>query len=154
MQSPHHVWERSPYRKHIIITKQKWKYYDLRMWWSADVILLVYVPVCACTIACISGNSMDQSNNSSAIIVKLDGSVLEKNHVLRCWGWLSLLNWIGALTLSLLLKLPPRKLEPWFILWNFFLLRLLFISINLLYNHVWNNVIMSGLVLLVATWKS
>ena len=26
--------------------------------------------------------------------------------------WLSLLNWIGALTLSLLLKLPPRKLEP------------------------------------------
>ena len=49
----------------------------LRMWWSADVILLVYVPVCACTIACISGNSMDQSNNSSAIIVKMDGSVLE-----------------------------------------------------------------------------
>ena len=31
--------------------------------------------------------------------------------ILRCWGWLSSLNWIGALslTLSLLLKLPPRK---------------------------------------------
>ena len=26
-----------------------------------------------------------------------------------CWVWLSLPNWIGALTLFLLLKLPPRK---------------------------------------------
>ena len=32
--------------------------------------------------------------------------------LLICWGWLSLLNWIVTLTLSLLLKLPPRKLEP------------------------------------------
>ena len=29
--------------------------------------------------------------------------------ILSCWGWPSLLNCIGALTLSLLLKLPPRK---------------------------------------------
>ena len=38
---------------------------------------------------------------------------LRKNHLLTCWGWgsPSLLNWIGVLTLSLLLKLPPRKLE-------------------------------------------
>ena len=36
---------------------------------------------------------------------------LRKNHLLRCWGWVSLLNWIGAPTLSLLLKLRPR-LEP------------------------------------------
>ena len=48
---------------------------------------------------------------------------------LRCWGWLFLLNWIGALTLSLLLKLLPRKLEPWFVLWSFFLLRLLCIYV-------------------------
>ena len=47
------------------------------------------------------------------------GLFLRKNHLLRCWGWLSLLNWIGTLTLSLLLKLPPRKLEPRFILWSF-----------------------------------
>ena len=39
------------------------------------------------------------------------GLFLRKNH-LRCWGGLSLLNEIGALTLSLLLKLPPRKHEP------------------------------------------
>ena len=81
------------------------------------------------------------------------GLFLRKNHLLRCWGWPSLLNWIGALTLSLLLKLLPRKLEPWFVLWSFFLLRLLCISINLPYAHVWNTVVMSGLVLLVATWN-
>ena len=39
------------------------------------------------------------------------GLFLRKNHHLRCWGWLPLLNWIGAFTLSLLLKLTPRKLE-------------------------------------------
>ena len=39
------------------------------------------------------------------------GLFLRKNHLLRCWGWPSLLNWIGVLTLSLLLKLHPRKLE-------------------------------------------
>ena len=31
---------------------------------------------------------------------------LRKNHLLRCRGWLSALNWIGAL----LLKLPPKKI--------------------------------------------
>ena len=49
----------------------------------------------------------------------MDGSVLEDAGV---WGWLSLLNWIGALTLFPLRKLPPRKLETWFILWSSFLL--------------------------------
>ena len=50
---------------------------------------------------------------------------LRKNHLLRCWGRLSLLNWVGTLTLSLMLKLSTRKLEPWFILWSFCLHRLL-----------------------------
>ena len=54
---------------------------------------------------------------------------------------------------SLLLKLPPRKLEPWFVLQNSFLLRLLFISINLPYGHAWNTVVMSGMVLIVAAWN-
>ena len=75
---------------------------------------------------------------------KWNGLFLRKTHLLRCWGRLSLLNWIGALTLSLLLKLPPRKLEPWFILWSFLLPRLLCISINLLYGQAWNTVVMSG----------
>ena len=64
------------------------------------------------------------------------GLFLRKNHLLRCWGWLSLLIWIGALTMSLLLKLTPRKLELWFALWSFFLLRLLCISLNLPYTNL------------------
>ena len=32
---------------------------------------------------------------------KYMGLFLRKNHLLRCWSWLSLLNWIEALTLSL-----------------------------------------------------
>ena len=59
------------------------------------------------------------------------GLFLRKNHLLRCWGWL-----------SQLLKFPPRKLEPWS-----------GISINLPYAHAWNTVVMLGLVLLAATWN-
>ena len=32
-----------------------------------------------------------------AINVKMSGSVLEENHLLRCWGSLSLVTWIQAL---------------------------------------------------------
>ena len=81
------------------------------------------------------------------------GLFLGENHLLRCWGWLSFLNWIRALTLCLLLNVPPRKLKPWFVLWSFFLLRLLSISIHQPYGHAWDTVVMLGLVLLVATWN-
>ena len=50
----------------------------------------------------------DQSYNTGAIDMKNDGLFLMKNHLLRWWGWLSLLNWIETVTLSLLLKLPLR----------------------------------------------
>ena len=55
--------------------------------------------------------SFEWSNNNGSIDVKIDGSVLEEKSFLRCWGSPSLLNWIGILILSLLLKPPPRKLE-------------------------------------------
>ena len=45
--------------------------------------------------------SYDRSNNTGAIDVKMDGSVPEEKSF-KIW----------PLTLSLLLKLPPRKLEP------------------------------------------
>ena len=73
----------------------------------------------------------DQSNNTGKW--KWTDLFLRKNSLLRYWGWLFFLNWIGGLTLFLLLKLPLRKLEIWFVLWSFFLLRLLCISINLRY---------------------
>ena len=60
--------------------------------------------------------SFDQSNNTGAIDVKMDGSVLEEKSFFKMLGLASLLNCIGALTLFLLLKVPPIKLEPWFFL--------------------------------------
>ena len=54
--------------------------------------------------------SFDQSNNTGAIDVKLEGSVLEKKSTFKMLV-LSFLNWIGAITLSLLVKLPLRKLK-------------------------------------------
>ena len=60
--------------------------------------------------------------------------------------------------LSLLLKLPPWKLGLWFVLWSYFLLRLLCISINLLYDHAWNtgllNYWIAQLVSLLYSWGS
>ena len=82
---------------------------------------------------------------------KWTGLFLRKNHLVRWLDCISFLNWIGSLMLSLLLKLPPRKFEPWLTLWSFFLLWFLFISMNLPYAHVWNIVATSGLVPLVAT---
>ena len=80
-------------------------------------------------------------------------SVLEEKSSFKKLGWHFLPNWIGALTLSLLLELPPRKLELWFVQQSFVLLRLLCISMNLPYAHAWNTVVISGLVFLVATWN-
>ena len=55
--------------------------------------------------------SFDRSNNNGSIDVKTDGSVLEEKSSFKILGLTSFLNWIGVLTLSLLLKLSPRKLE-------------------------------------------
>ena len=43
--------------------------------------------------------------------------------------------------------LSTKKLEPQVILWSFFLLKLLFISIDLPYWLAWNAILMSGLVI-------
>ena len=53
--------------------------------------------------------SFDRSNNNGSIDMKMDGSILEEKSSFKMLG--SLLNWIGVLTSSLLLKLHPRKLE-------------------------------------------
>ena len=65
--------------------------------------------------------SFDQFNYTVAVYVKMDGSVFEEKSSFKILG----LNLIGAVTSSPLLKLAPRELEPWFVLWSFFLLRLL-----------------------------
>ena len=51
----------------------------------------------------------DWSDNTNAFDFKKDCSVLRENCLLKCWSWLSVLNWIGALTLSLLIKLLQKN---------------------------------------------
>ena len=55
--------------------------------------------------------SFDRSKNNGSIDVKMDGSVLEEESSFKMLGltFSSTLDWV--LTLSLLVKLPPRKLE-------------------------------------------
>ena len=53
----------------------------------------------------------------------MDGSVLEDKSSFKMLGLT--FSSKESVILSLLVKLPPRKLEPWFILWSLFLLRLL-----------------------------
>ena len=91
---------------------------------------------------------IDWSNNTGAIDMKMNGSVFVKisSFKMRWLTFTSKLN--GTLTLSLLLKLPPRKLEPCI---DLLLPRLLYICINLPYGHSWNTVVMSGQLPLVAT---
>ena len=85
--------------------------------------------------------SFYRSNNTAAIDVKMDGSVLEEKNLLRCWGLFSVLNWIEKLEIGALIRsmkfLSPRVA--------------LFLSINVPYGHALNTVVMSGLVLLTAT---
>ena len=94
----------------------------------------------------------DQSNNAGAIDMKMDGSVLEEKWSFQMvrLTFSSKLDW-GSYIISI--AKTPRKFEPWCILWSFFLRRLFCISINLPYAYAWNIAVMSGLVLLVATWN-
>ena len=45
---------------------------------------------------------------------------VEKKQYFKISGSSFYQNWILALTFSPLWKLPPRQLEPWFVLWSFF----------------------------------
>ena len=79
---------------------------------------------------------------------KWTGLLLRKKHLLKCLGCLFLLNWTRALILSVLLKQLQRKLESWFVLWSFFLLRLLCISGILLSCVSWCWILLPCLVFL------
>ena len=72
------------------------------------------------------------------------GQFLMKIHILRYWECISLLNWIGVFSLSMLLKLRWRKFEALFVMPSFFFLRLYLISVNLTSCYSWNTVFMSG----------
>ena len=90
----------------------------------------------------------DWSNNAGAIDLKMDRSVFVKLSSFKIWGLTFSSKLDGALAVFLLLKLPPRKLEPCL---DLLLPRLLYICINLPYGPAWNTVVMSGWLPLVAT---
>ena len=50
-----------------------------------------------------------QSHNTGSTDVKMDWSVFEKNHLLRCLGWTSLLNWIGGSYIISIAKTASNK---------------------------------------------
>ena len=81
----------------------------------------------------------------------MDGSVLEEKSSFKTL-WLtfsSKLDW-GSYIISIA-KTASSKIGALIRTMKFFLLRWLYISINLPYGHAWNTVVVSGLVLLVAT---
>ena len=97
--------------------------------------------------------SFDRSNNTGAIDVKMDESVLEEKSSFKMLGltFSSKLDWSSYIVS--IAKTASKKIEALIRSMKFLLLRLLCISINLPYVHVWNTVVTSGLVSLVATWN-
>ena len=92
----------------------------------------------------------DCCKNNGSVNVKMDRSVLEEKLSFKMLGltFTFKLDW-GSYIISTA-KTASKKIGA---LTSFFLLRLLCTSINLPYAHVWNNVVTSGLVPLVATWN-
>ena len=98
--------------------------------------------------------SFDWSNNNGPIDVKIDGSVLEEKSSFKMLGltFYSKLDWTSYIIS--IAKTASKKIGALIRSMKFpSLLRLLCISINLPYAHVWNTVVTSGLVPPVATWN-
>ena len=97
--------------------------------------------------------SFDWFNDNGSIDVKMDESVLEKKSSFKMLGltFSSKLDW-GSYIISIT-KTASKKIGALIHSVKFFFLRLLCISINLPSTHVWNTVVTSGLVPLVATWN-
>ena len=81
----------------------------------------------------------------------MDGFVLEEKSSFKMLGLtlFSKLDW-GIISIA---KTAFKKIGALIRSMKFFFLRLLCISINVPYGHVWNTIVMSGLVPLVATWN-
>ena len=97
--------------------------------------------------------SFDRSNKTGAIDVKFYGSVLEEKSSFKMLGltFSSNLDW-GSYIASIA-KTASKKIGALIRSMKFLSPEVALISINLPYGHVWNTVVMSGLVLLVATWN-
>ena len=95
--------------------------------------------------------SFDWSYNTGAIDVKMNESALEEKSSFKMLGLIfsSKLDWDSYIIF--IVKTSSKKIGA--LIHSFILLSLLCISINLPYAHVWNIVVTSVLVPLVATWN-
>ena len=97
--------------------------------------------------------SFDQSNNTGAIDVKMDGFVLKEKSPFEMLGlaFSSKLEWCSYITS--IAKTAFKKIGALMCSMTFLSPELLCISINLPYCHAWNIVVMFGLVPLATTWN-
>ena len=97
--------------------------------------------------------SFDRYNNAGSIDVKMDGSALEEKSSFKMLGltFSSKLDW-GCYFISIA-RTASKKIGALICSIKFLSPEVLWISINLPYVHVWNTVVMSGMVPLVATWN-
>ena len=93
----------------------------------------------------------NQSNNTGSIDMKMDGSVIEEESSFKTvvLTFSSELDW-GSYIISIS-KTTSKKIDPLICSMKVFFLKLLCISKDLPCSHVWNTVVTSGLVPLVAT---
>ena len=95
--------------------------------------------------------SFDRSNNNGSIDVKMDGSVLEEKSSFKMLGltFSSKLDWVSYIIS--IAKTASKKIGALICSMKFLSSEVvLCISMNLPYDHLWNTVVTSGLVPLVA----
>ena len=100
-----------------------------------------------------NSTSFDWSDNTGAIDVKMNGSVLEENSSFKMleFTFSSKLDW-GSCIICLS-KTASKKIGSVIRSMAFLFPEVALYLINLPYGYVWNTVVVSGLVLLVATWN-
>ena len=98
-------------------------------------------------------NLFDWSNNTDAIDVKMDWSVLDEKSSFKMLEltFSSKLDW-GSCIICLS-KTASKKIGSVIRSMAFLFPEVALYLINLPYGYVWNTVVVSGLVLLVATWN-
>ena len=102
---------------------------------------------------CWKNSTSFDSDNTGAIDVKMNGSVLEENSSFKMLEltFSSKLDW-GSCIICLS-KTASKKIGSVIRSMAFLFPEVALYLINLPYGYVWNTVVVSGLVLLVATWN-
>ena len=95
----------------------------------------------------------EKLKNTGAIVVKMDGSVLEEKTSFKMLGltFSFKLDW-GSYIVSIA-KTASKKIGAMIRFMKFHSPEVALYLLNLPYGHVWNSVVMPWLVLLIATWN-